>query len=212
MAKEKFILVSLNEDESKKLAQIVSNDTARKILDFLADTEATETEIAEKIGIPISTAHYNLQALVKGRLVEADKFHYSEKGKEVLHYRLANKYIIIAPKSTFGIREKLRSILPVGIIALATAGIIQIVSQVAQKPMVNAAAGPMLKAAVREETLEAAPVAMELAQDAVQSAPQAVEIVSKTQIGLWFLLGAVFVIVVFIVVELIRAAIKSKQQ
>jgi len=211
MAKEKFILVSLNEDESKKLAQILSNDTARRILDFLADTEATETEIAEKMGIPISTAHYNLQALVKGKLVEADKFHYSEKGKEVLHYRLANKYIIIAPKSTFGIKEKLRSILPVGIIALATAGIIQIVSQFAQKPVANTAE-PMLKAAVMEETRVAAPAAMDFAQEAVQSAPQALETVSKTQIGLWFLLGAVFVIVVFIIVELIRSAIKSKQQ
>ena len=92
MAKDKFILVSLKEEESKKLAQIISNDTSRKILDFLAEKEATESEIASKLDIPISTVHYNLQALVKGSLVEADEYHYSKKGKEVLHYKLANKY------------------------------------------------------------------------------------------------------------------------
>jgi len=118
MTKEKFILVSLKDEESKKLAQIITNDTSRKILDYLADKETTESELAEKLGIPISTVHYNLQALVKGRLVEAEEYHYSEKGKEVLHYKLANKYIIIAPKSTFGIKERLKKILPVGLIAL----------------------------------------------------------------------------------------------
>jgi len=34
---EKFLLVSLNEDKAKKLAQIISNDTCRKIIDFLAE-------------------------------------------------------------------------------------------------------------------------------------------------------------------------------
>ena len=67
MPKQKFILVSLKEEESKRLAQIMSNDTSRKILDYLAEKEATESDLAEKLGIPISTVHYNLQALVKGK-------------------------------------------------------------------------------------------------------------------------------------------------
>ena len=91
MAKNSFLLVSLKEDKAKELAQVISNASCRKILDYLAEKEdATETELAKKLGIPISTVHYNLKHLVKGGLVIVDEFHYSEKGKEVNHYKLAN--------------------------------------------------------------------------------------------------------------------------
>ena len=97
--KDKFLLVSLQEKKAQKLAQVISNPTSRRILDYLADHDhATETRIAKELEIPLPTVHYNLQQLVKGGLVSADEFHYSEKGKEVIHYSLANKYIIIAPK------------------------------------------------------------------------------------------------------------------
>ena len=89
MAKENFLLVSLKESEAKKLAQVISNDTSRKILDFLAGIkDATETDIAKNLDTPLSTVHYNIQALLKAKLVQADEFHYSEKGKEVNHYSL----------------------------------------------------------------------------------------------------------------------------
>lgn len=126
MAKNKFLLVNLQEDQAKKLAQAITNETGRKILDFLADNDGTESEISEKLGIPISSAHYNIQQLVKSGLVTAEEFHYSKKGREVLHYKLANKYIIIAPKSTFGIKEKLKAILPVALLGIIGAAFIQL--------------------------------------------------------------------------------------
>lgn len=126
--KEKFLLVSLSESKAKKLAQVVSNETCRKILDYLAEKEATESQLANELAIPISTVHYNLQQLEEAGLVTAEEFHYSEKGREVDHYKLANKYIIIAPKSTYGIKEKLKSILPVALIVAAGAGLIQLFS------------------------------------------------------------------------------------
>ncbi|MBN2459287.1 helix-turn-helix domain-containing protein [Candidatus Woesearchaeota archaeon] len=132
MAKDPFLLVSLEENESKALAQVMSNDTARKILDFLSkDESATETDIANKLKVPLSTVHYNLQALVKANLVKAEEFHYSEKGKEVLHYSLANKLIIIAPKNTRteSFRDKLRGILPVALITLAVGAVIQLLNK-----------------------------------------------------------------------------------
>ena len=49
MAKEKFLLVSLSENKAKQLSQAISNETCRKILDYLADKEATETELAKKL-------------------------------------------------------------------------------------------------------------------------------------------------------------------
>src|SRR3989344_4911897 len=112
MAKSKFLLVSLQEDQAKKLAQVLSNDTSRKIIDHLSDKEDTEANIAKALGLPISTVHYNLSLLVSGALVDAGEFHYSAKGREVKHYKLANQYILIAPKSTFGLKERLKGLLP----------------------------------------------------------------------------------------------------
>jgi len=114
MAKKKFLLVSLQEEQSKKLAQVISNSTCRKILDVMSDKDnMTETEVAHSLKISPSTVHYNLQQLKKAELIESEDFHYSEKGREVRHWRLANKYIIIAPGKTWGIKEKLKHILPV---------------------------------------------------------------------------------------------------
>jgi len=165
MAKDPFLLVSLEENESKALAQVMSNDTARKILDFLSKEEsATETDIANKLKVPLSTVHYNLQALVKANLVKAEEFHYSEKGKEVLHYSLANKLIIIAPKNTRteSFRDKLKSILPVALITLAVGAVMQIFNKF------------MFKAG-SAKLMAAAPMAADYAARSVGIAEQAVE-------------------------------------
>ena len=118
--KETFVLVSLEENKAKELAQVISSDACRKILDHLSAKKATESEIAKELNMPISTVHYNLKNLLQSKLVEAKEFHYSEKGKEVLHYSLANKYVIIAPKgATESFKSKLKSLLPVvGIIGV----------------------------------------------------------------------------------------------
>jgi DNA-binding transcriptional ArsR family regulator len=106
-------MVSLKEDKARKLTQTLSNDTCRAILEYLSSRkEATETQISKELNIPISTVHYNLKQLSESKLVTADEFHYSEKGKEVIHYKIANKYIIIAPEEDESLMEKLKSFIP----------------------------------------------------------------------------------------------------
>ena len=187
MAKSKFLLVSLKEEESKKLAQIVSNNTSRKILDYISDKEATESELARELSVPISTIHYNLSALVNGKLVEAEEYHYSAKGKEMLHYRLANKYIIIAPKSTWGIKEKLMSILPASLIAIIISSIIWL------KPE------EVSRAATDSFALKSAPAAEAMLAD---TAP-AVAMASGIDPALWFLLGCMLMAVLILVTDFI---------
>ena len=124
MANKNFLLLSLEDDKIKKVSNVISNESCRKILDYLSDKEATESEIAEKLQIPISTVHYNLSQLMETGLISADEFHYSKKGREMSHYRLANKYIVIAPKKTYGIRDKLKNILLVlSVVSAATLAI-----------------------------------------------------------------------------------------
>lgn len=116
---DSYVMVSLEEEQAKRLAQVIANDTCRRILDHLTKGSATESQLAKELALPLSTVHYNLKLLREARLVRADEFHYSPKGKEVLHYTLENKYIVIAPRSEKGVLDRLKEILPLGVITLA---------------------------------------------------------------------------------------------
>ena len=106
--KNKFLLVSLQDQKAAELAQVISNATCRRILDYFSEHDSvTESQVSQDLAIPLPTVHYNLQLLVKGGLIKTEEFHYSTKGKEVNHYSLANQYIIIAPKGVHGFKEKL---------------------------------------------------------------------------------------------------------
>jgi len=206
MTDESFLLVSLKESKSKKLAQVISNETCRKILDLLSKKDASESEIAKELNVPISTVHYNLKHLVDSDLVQADEFHYSEKGKEVDHYRLSNKFIIIAPKATDKLKEKLKRFLPVMAIGAVTAGIIQVVSS-------NSDSGRLFSNTLIQKTAMMAESGMaDDAQDmAVAAAPRMPEVmsVSEPNIALWFLFGAIFSILIYLLWDWI---LKNKEK
>jgi len=193
MAKKNFILLSMEDDKIKNISNVISNDSCRKILDYLANKEATESELAAKLNIPISTVHYNLQQLKETGLIDADEFHYSKKGKEVQHYRLANKYIIITPKKTFGIKEKLRNILPVVLIVSGAALVIRLLSKYFYQP-IEAPIMMAEKAAIER-------VAPAIAQEAAIEAQQAM---TTTNIALWFLAGALFALAIYLIISLLR--------
>ena len=73
MAEKSFVMVSLKEDKAKKLTQALSNEKCRKILDYLSTRkEATETQIAKDLKIPISTVHYNIKILAENKLVTTE--------------------------------------------------------------------------------------------------------------------------------------------
>ena len=189
MASKNFLLVSLEESKAKQLAQIVSSDVCRKILDHLSvkDSHATEVEISRELSIPLSTVHYNLKQLLQSGIVKAEEFHYSEKGREVLHYSLANKYIIIAPTAadTEGLASKLKKILPVVLVLAATGAVIQFFSTIRSSVTefgANAPAPMMQKAAAETTALQA---------QAIQAPAQ------QPSVALWFVLGGLFALVIY---------------
>ena len=57
MTKSNFLLVDLNEPKTKKLAETITSETSRKILNHLTDIEDTEANIAKLLDLPISTVH-----------------------------------------------------------------------------------------------------------------------------------------------------------
>jgi hypothetical protein len=138
--------------------------------------------------MPISTVHYNVKQLQDAGLVVVEEFHYSKKGKEVNHYTLANKYIIIAPKSEDSrFLNALNKILPIIIITAGVAFVMQLfnVLNSATKAEVTIAGDNMLRAA--------APVAQEASRPAFQSMPAA-----------YFLVGGISVIIIYFIYELVR--------
>lgn len=201
MPKKNFLLLSLDDAKINKIANIVSNESCKKILDYLSENEGTETEIAQKLQLPLSTVHYNLQQLIESGLIAAEEYHYSPKGREVYHYKLANKYIIIAPKNTHGLREKLRGILPAAIITLSAAALIQIFSGYLSK---SSQSLMVAKSAVMDE---AAPLAAQKSADTVHGGASIVAekvYLLPENIALWFLIGALFALIVYIIWKLIR--------
>ncbi|MBW3013409.1 helix-turn-helix domain-containing protein [Candidatus Woesearchaeota archaeon] len=214
MAKESFILVSLEEGKTKKLAQTISNETCRKILNFLSQKDyATESQISKELSLPISTVHYNLKALQQNGLVEVEEFHYSKKGREVDHYTLANKLIVIAPKApSESIMNKLKKILPVALIVVVAAGLMKI-AQVTQ--LFAAKTGQYTEEAVMLAAPQATEMASarggaDLAEKAVtETVAKAPEIVSQAshlsnEIILWFLIGAISAIAIFFIIDLFK--------
>ncbi len=179
---EKYILVSLEDEKAKKLANIVSNDTCRKLLDYLSNKDGSETDIAKALNLPLSTVHYNIQNLVENNLVEVKDFLWSDKGNKINIYRVAKKFIIISPKGE-KIKESLKNLLPITIISLIAAGLIQMLYKTNQVDVVN------------EKAAEAA-----IASSLAASAP----VVVNVNYGLWFAYGAIFAIVLYIIFNYIR--------
>ncbi len=196
MAESPFLLVSLKEDQAKELAKVISNDTSRKILDHLSKKEsATATDLAKDLDMPLSTVHYNITHLVKAKLVDDSHFTYSEKGKEIYHYRLANKYVIIAPRATENLLEKLKKILPVVFVVGACTYAVSYLTS----PFGGARALPMMleaqEAAIAGGAFDAAnDVAASTARIAVK---EAIGPAARTSFDImsvrphvWFLIGA----------------------
>jgi len=190
MAKSNFLLVDLNEPKTKKLAETITSDTSRKILNHLAEKDESEANIAKMLNLPISTVHYHLQKLQEANLITAQEFHYSQKGREVLHYKLANKYIIIAPKHVSGLKEKLKGILPAILAVLGISAVIKIVQPFSQTVSVMETAESF--------AVDAAP---EMAMKIAQEAPV---VTTQLDIALWFLVGSLAALLIYFLIELIK--------
>ena len=120
---DKFVLVSLNDKKSKKIAEVISNETARKILDYLGDkNKVSPIELSKKLNVPISTITYNLKLLNEQGLIVKEDEVWSDKGRKVSLYSIAKKMILIIPKG-FDWKDSLKKILPVFLLGtLATIG------------------------------------------------------------------------------------------
>lgn len=209
MAKNKFLLLSLEDDSAKKIANTINNESARKILDYLADKDATESDIVKDLKIPASTVNYNIEQLLNAKLITWEKYHYSEKGKEVRHYSVANKFIIIAPKGDKeGLLELLKKLSPAFLITLFGAGLIEYYTRIKTASLEDASLMMATSAPVQNGMMaKSAALAPETANYANDIVVQSTPLLSEPTI--YFILGSVVTLMFVFLYLYLRTRIKK---
>ena len=216
MADKKYVVVSLDDAKLGVLADVLSNKTSKKILEYLAEKEASESEIANDLGFPANTVGYNIDKLLKAGLIEKSKnYFWSIRGKKIVYYRVAKKSIIISPKNsnavkiigTFfivGIGAILVKLFSVSYLQKATINIASDVNRtIAQNLPAASGSGDVLDASYSgAEAVKAAASNL-----AVQNASGAMSWVFEP--WLWFIIGALTIAVVYV---LLSAAGKLKRK
>jgi len=186
MAKEEsYLLFSLEEEKSKKLAQAISNETARKILNYLSRNDASESYIAKALNLPLSTVHYNLQNLKESNLIKSKDFYWSEKGKKIEMYTVSKKFIVISPAGQ-ALGSSLKNILPVGLGGIIVSGLLYLFSKKPEEILLKSSqfAAPETEA-----------FALAGAEKGFTLMPEH---------ALWFLLGVFFIVILLLIIDFIR--------
>ena len=132
---KKFIMMNIDDEISKKVAEAISNPTCKKVLNYIADNkEKSEEDIAKDLAMPINTVEYNLKKLLNSGLIEKSKdFFWSKRGKKINLYKAANRHIVISPKRKPDM-NLLKTIIPVVIALVVVIAAILLLSQNQQTP------------------------------------------------------------------------------
>ncbi|MCD4759537.1 helix-turn-helix domain-containing protein [archaeon] len=214
MEEETLMLLSMK--DSKAVADALSNKTAQKILAYITkNKEATESELSEKLKVPLPTIHYNIQQLKKSNLIKSKEFFWSKKGKKMRVFTLAKKYIIISPSKSKSSLKQLKGLLPVALISIIGAGLLS-TFQKSKTTLFDR--GQELAANIQPETM-----GKTLAEDSTfngltQKAADEIAnnmtefcqlypdscIISEPNIALWFLIGSLFAIVLVFITNKIK--------
>lgn len=206
---EKLLILPLNDKNSKKITQIISNDTARIILEAIASEPLSASLIAEKLGIPLSTVQYNLEKLNDAGLVKVERTKYSEKMKHVKIYAPQRKFVVIVPEKTNrkDIIAALKRYLTVIFFAVAGSGVIEFLTMKIKGPI-----GGVTRSVIPEEGGRPlgpvpAPTPMPEIVPSPMPASKGIGLDLGFDIfahpGLWFLFGSIFVISVIFIIDYI---------
>ena len=185
---KKYLMVSFEDPRMKKLSDVLGNKTCKKIIDLLAEKEATKTEIAKALKVPLNTVEYNVNKLVEAGLVERSKnYFWSKKGKKIGIYKISNKSIVISPKS----KNYFKPIIPAVIISGIITFLIWISTRTAYFSQRMAA----------EESAETLKGAAEMVET---SAPFTIQsfLASIPSWG-WLLVGALIALVAYLIILII---------
>jgi len=96
---EEVLILQPGDKKSEKLAKAMSSRTANSILQSIAASPKTSSQLSDEIGTPMSTLSYHLDNLTNAGIIEVVKTKWSPKGREVKVYGLKQQVVIIAPST-----------------------------------------------------------------------------------------------------------------
>jgi hypothetical protein len=97
--KDSVLVLSMQDPKAKTISKVLAQESAKKILEKLQEKPFTETDLSKILNMPLPTIHHYVQLLLKSELIEWTHYHYSEKGKEVKHYKAKNMYVLVVPSN-----------------------------------------------------------------------------------------------------------------
>jgi DNA-binding transcriptional ArsR family regulator len=188
----KSVMLDLDDPKTGKIAEVIGNKTAKRILGVIAEKEMSESEIAKELGVALNTVGYNIKKLKGAGLIEPVKgFLWSVKGKRIQKYKVTNKRIVISPRVGVG------GILPaLAVSVLGALGLKMFYdSKFEEVSIINTGLDSGSKVSMVAESSGAASVN---GISAVQSKANSV-LINMPDVWVWFLLGALTVLLVLIV-------------
>ena len=157
------VLVLPVNGDSRKLTQVLSNETSLKILEILGKKSMSATNIAEELNLPLTTVKYNLDSLVESDLIKVKQIKWSKKGRQVKIYESVEKLIVLVPSRNSMDKLSIISLLQkymgvIGAAFFAAAGIEYLSVYLRAKSIVDATAP--LRMGITGQANEAYPEAM----------------------------------------------------
>ncbi len=234
---KKYIMLSLNDEKSKQISEILASSKAKEMLDILSEKEVSETDLATQLNLPVNTIEYHLKKLLEVGLIEKTKtFFWSIKGKKIPTYKAADKTIVITPKPRSSIKLAFMTIAISTVAAFFIKFYYSIKEKAFQSQLANNVSIAIEETAkesenmIRDELLTNAGKSTEGATSGAGSAPETIQKIAEnlsenltsnlpslnfyqqpmtpSNIWLWFLIGAAFSLLVFFTLKKI---LKSQQ-
>ncbi len=117
------VVIQPGDERAQKIARAMASQTANAVIQAFGGGPLTSSQVARQMKIPITTASYHIENLLDAGLLEVMETRWSEKGREVKVYGLANQVLIIASPAS-----DLRSVLQkyatlFGVVVLASLGL-----------------------------------------------------------------------------------------
>lgn len=189
MEKENYLLISLDDEKSKTIAEVIGSKTCKKIINYLSETkEASQKDLSIELKIPLNTVEYNIKKLLDAGFIRKTKnFFWSKKGKKIIMYELSKKSVVISQDKK--ISNKIKSILPAFILTAAGTFAIWTYEKVLSVPQTlqqNFAGEDMVYGI--EKSISAV-------------SPQISNLSQTTPLWIWFLFGSLIAITIISIIN-----------
>ena len=97
MTEEEIKIYSTEDEKMNLLGKIMSNESARKILQLLFENEFTATQIGQKINISLQLVKYHINNMQDIGIVKVSKIEKNSKNQDMNYYSASRFAIVIVP-------------------------------------------------------------------------------------------------------------------